>query len=156
MGFTTTPNHIYTDLFLFNTDAYSPPPFISDERRRGEHRERPFPDHVGVWRERPPTGGPGLRQWLVKWNRLVRDGCMDGLRKRASDIVTVTIQSFLLPVRACLQNRPIVMSGSPSNSQSQPMTESGSPEKSEGFNLPESLAEIHVPLESIKPSKVLS
>ena len=133
---------------------------ISDERRRGEHRERPFPDHVGVWRERPPTGGPGLRQWLVKWNRLVRDGLMDGwmdgLRKRARDIVTVTIQSLLLPIRACLQNRPIVMSGSPSNSQSQPMTESGSPVKSESFNLPESLAEIHVPLESIKPSKVES
>lgn len=55
---------------------------------------------------------------------------------------------------ACLQNRPIVMSGSPSNSQSQPMTESGSPVKSESFNLPESLAEIHVPLESIKPSRL--
>ncbi|XP_071210379.1 ADP-ribosylation factor-binding protein GGA2-like isoform X2 [Salvelinus alpinus] len=55
---------------------------------------------------------------------------------------------------AFLQNRPIVMSGSPSNSRSQPMTESGSPVKSESFNLPESLAEIHVPLESIKPSRL--
>eukprot|EP00063_Salmo_salar_P010738 XP_013985573.1 PREDICTED: ADP-ribosylation factor-binding protein GGA3-like [Salmo salar] len=55
---------------------------------------------------------------------------------------------------AFLQNRPIVMSGSPSNSQSQPMTESGSPVKSESFNLPESLAEIHIPLESIKPSRL--
>ncbi|XP_041727197.1 ADP-ribosylation factor-binding protein GGA3-like isoform X2 [Coregonus clupeaformis] len=55
---------------------------------------------------------------------------------------------------AVLQNRPIVMSGSPSNSQSQPMTESGSPVKSESLNLPESLSEIHVPLESIKPSRL--
>ncbi|XP_055763252.1 ADP-ribosylation factor-binding protein GGA3-like [Salvelinus fontinalis] len=55
---------------------------------------------------------------------------------------------------AFLQNRPIVMSGSPSNTRSQPMTESGSPVKSESFNLPESLAEIHVPLESIKPSRL--
>uniref|UniRef100_A0A4W5PGJ1 GAE domain-containing protein n=1 Tax=Hucho hucho TaxID=62062 RepID=A0A4W5PGJ1_9TELE len=55
---------------------------------------------------------------------------------------------------AFLQNRPVVMSGSPSNSRSQPMTESGSPVKSESFNLPESLAEIHVPLESIKPSRL--
>uniref|UniRef100_A0A673ZT98 ADP-ribosylation factor-binding protein GGA3-like n=1 Tax=Salmo trutta TaxID=8032 RepID=A0A673ZT98_SALTR len=111
------------------------------------------------------TSGETTHWWpgvatLARQIGLTGKGWMDGLRKRARDRdalrqrYALMTQSFLLPIRAFLQNRPIVMSGSPSNSQSQPMTESGSPVKSESFNLPESLAEIHVPLESIKSSRL--
>ncbi|XP_010866477.3 ADP-ribosylation factor-binding protein GGA2 isoform X2 [Esox lucius] len=48
------------------------------------------------------------------------------------------------------QHLPLTTSGSPSKSQ--PKTATGSPGKSE--RLPESFSEIHVPLESIKPSRL--
>ncbi|KAL1005123.1 hypothetical protein UPYG_G00054850 [Umbra pygmaea] len=52
------------------------------------------------------------------------------------------------------QSQPIAMSGCPSKSQSQSKTEAGSPIKSESLILPESLTDVHVPLESIRPSRL--
>ncbi|KAJ8001386.1 hypothetical protein DPEC_G00168980 [Dallia pectoralis] len=53
-----------------------------------------------------------------------------------------------------LQNLPFAMSGSSGKSQNQLMSVVGSSGKAEMFSLPASLAEIHVPLASIKPSRL--